>query len=79
MPCHKVEIVSCWFLKHDNEFGVLKWPGQMSAHKRSFGPLPEQEESRTQEFVLMDVQTKMIPSCQNGAKALRTLFQSHKE
>ena len=25
-PCHKARIISDWFLEHDNEFTVLKWP-----------------------------------------------------
>ncbi len=25
-PCHKAQIISDWFLKHDNEFTLLKWP-----------------------------------------------------
>ncbi len=27
-PCHKVQIISDWFLEHDNEFTLLKWPPQ---------------------------------------------------
>jgi len=27
-PCHKAQIMSNWFLEHDNEFTVLKWPPQ---------------------------------------------------
>uniref|UniRef100_A0AAY5KIQ5 Tc1-like transposase DDE domain-containing protein n=1 Tax=Esox lucius TaxID=8010 RepID=A0AAY5KIQ5_ESOLU len=27
-PCHKAQIISNWFLEHDNEFIVLKWPPQ---------------------------------------------------
>jgi len=27
-PCHKAQIISNWFLEHDNEFTVLKWPLQ---------------------------------------------------
>jgi len=27
-PCHKACIISNWFLEHDNEFTVLKWPPQ---------------------------------------------------
>ncbi len=27
-PCHKAQIISDWFLKHDNEFTLLKWPPQ---------------------------------------------------
>jgi len=27
-PCHKARIISNWFLEHDNDFTVLKWPPQ---------------------------------------------------
>jgi len=27
-PCHKAGVISDWFLEHDNEFAVLKWPPQ---------------------------------------------------
>ncbi len=29
-PCHKTQIISDWFLEHDNEFTLLKWPPQSS-------------------------------------------------
>ncbi len=28
VPCHKPQIISDWFLEHDNEFTLLKWPPQ---------------------------------------------------
>ncbi len=28
VPCHKAQIISDWFLEHDNEFTLLKWPPQ---------------------------------------------------
>ncbi len=27
-PCHKAQIIPDWFLEHDNEFTLLKWPPQ---------------------------------------------------
>ncbi len=27
-PCHKAQIISDWFLEHDNEFSLVKWPPQ---------------------------------------------------
>ncbi len=27
-PCHKAQIISDWFLEHDTEFTLLKWPPQ---------------------------------------------------
>ncbi len=29
VPCHKAQIISDWFLEHDNEFTFLKWPPQL--------------------------------------------------
>ncbi len=28
-PCHEAQIILNWFLEHDNEFTVLKWPSQL--------------------------------------------------
>ncbi len=28
VPCHKAQVISDWFLEHDNEFNLLKWPPQ---------------------------------------------------
>ncbi len=27
-PCHKAQIISDWFLEHDNELTLFKWPPQ---------------------------------------------------
>ncbi len=27
-PCHKAQIISDWFIEHENEFTLLKWPPQ---------------------------------------------------
>ncbi len=34
-PYHKAQIISDWFLEHDNEFTLLKWPPQSSTVTRS--------------------------------------------
>ncbi len=34
-PCHKAQIISDWFLEHDNEFTLLKWPPQSSQSNRA--------------------------------------------
>ncbi len=51
-PCHKVQIISDWFLEHDNEFTLLKWPPQ--------SPDPNPIEHRwyvvEREIWIMDVQ-----------------------
>jgi len=36
-PCHKAPLISNWFLEHDNEFTVLKWPSQSQLNRASLG------------------------------------------
>ncbi len=38
-PCHKAQIISDWFLEHDNEFTLLKWPPQISRSQSNRAPL----------------------------------------
>ncbi len=35
-PCHKAQIISDWFLEHDNEFTLLKWPPQLPTNPIPF-------------------------------------------
>ncbi len=51
-PCHKAQIISDWFLEHDNEFTLLKWPPQ------SPGPNPIEHlwDVVEREIWIMDVQ-----------------------
>ncbi len=44
-PCHKVQIISDWFLEHHNEFTLLKWPPQ-SPDLVILNPQPEMLLSR---------------------------------
>ncbi len=44
-PCHKAQIISDWFLEHDNEFTLLKWPPQ-SPDLVILNPQPEMLLSR---------------------------------
>ncbi len=37
-PCHKAQIISDWFLEHDNEFTLLKWPPQISRSQSNRAP-----------------------------------------
>ena len=60
MPCHKAQIISNWFLEHDNEFTVLQWPPQ----------LPDID---LQEIRIMDVQP---PNLQQLRDALMTIWKN---
>ncbi len=51
-PCHKAQIISDWFLKHDNEFTLLKWPPQSP----DLSPIEHLWDVVEREIHIMDVQ-----------------------
>ncbi|KAG1926722.1 hypothetical protein F2P79_024710 [Pimephales promelas] len=51
-PCHKAGIISDWFLEHDNEFAVLKWPPQSP----DLNPIQHLWDVVEREIRIMDVQ-----------------------
>ncbi len=51
-PCHKAQIISDWFLEHDNEFTLLKWPPQSS----DLNPIEHLWDVVEREIHIMDVQ-----------------------
>ncbi len=50
--CHKAQIISDWFLEHDNEFTLLKWPPQSP----DLIPIEHLWDVVEQEIHIMDVQ-----------------------
>ncbi len=51
-PCHKAQIFSDWFLEHDNEFTLLKWPPQSP----DLNPIEHIWDVVEREIRIMDVQ-----------------------
>ncbi len=51
-PCHKAQIISDWFLEHDNEFTLLKWPPESP----DLNPIEHLWDVVEQEIRIMDVQ-----------------------
>ncbi len=51
-PCYKAQIISDWFLEHDNEFTLLKWPPQSS----DLNPIEHLWDVMEREIHIMDMQ-----------------------
>ncbi len=51
-PCNKAQIISDWFLEHDNEFTLLKWPPQSP----DLNPIEHFWDVVEREIRIMDVQ-----------------------
>ncbi len=59
-PCHKAQIISDWFLEHDNEFSLLKWPPQSP----DLNPIENLWDVVEREIYIMDVQpTNLLQLC----------------
>ncbi len=67
-PCHKAQIISDWFLEHDNEFTLLKWPPQ-SPDLNTIEHLWDVVE---REILIMDVQTTNLQQLRNAIMSIWT-------
>ncbi len=62
-PCHKAQIISDWFLEHDDEFTLLKWP-PVTRSQSNRAPLgcDETGDSHQLRDAIMSIWTKISPT-----------------
>ncbi|KAK0141886.1 Transposable element Tcb2 transposase [Merluccius polli] len=67
-PCHKARIISDWFLEHDNEFTVLKWPPQSP----DLNPIEHLWDVVEREIRIMDVQLTNLQQLRDAIMSIWT-------
>ncbi len=67
-PCHKAQIISNWFLEHDNEFTLLKWPPQSP----DLNPIEHLWDVVEREICIMDVQPTNLEQLHDAIMSIWT-------
>ncbi len=67
-PCHKAQINSDWFLEHNNEFTLLKWPPQSP----DLNPIEHIWDVVEQEICIMDVQLANLQQLRDAIMSIWT-------
>ncbi len=67
-PCHKAQIISDWFLEHDNEFTLLKWPPQSP----DLNPIEHLWDVVERDILIMDVQTTNLQQLRDAIMSIWT-------
>ncbi len=67
-PCHKAQIISDWFLEHDNEFTLLKWPPQSP----DLNPVEHLWDVVEREIYIMDVQPTNLQQLRDAIMSIWT-------
>ncbi len=67
-PCHKAQIISDWFLEHDNEFTLLKWPPQSP----DLNPTEHLWDVVEREIRIMDVQLTNLQQLRDAIMSIWT-------
>ncbi len=66
--CHKSQIISDWFLEHDNEFTLLKWPPQSP----DLNPIEHIWDVVEQQICIMDVQPTNLQQLRDAIMSIWT-------
>ncbi len=69
-PCHKSQIISDWFLEHDNKFTLLKWPQQSP----NLNPIEHLWDVVEQEIRIMDVQPTNLQQLMLDEQAIMSIW-----
>ncbi len=67
-PCHIAQIISDWFLEHDNEFTLLKWPPQSP----DLNPIEHLWDVVEWEICIMDVQPTNLQQLHDAIMSIWT-------
>ncbi len=67
-PCHKAQYISDWFLEHDNDFTLLKWPPQSP----DINPIEHLWDVVEREIRIMDVQLTNLPQLRDAIMSIWT-------
>ncbi len=67
-PCHKAQIISDWFLEHDNEFTLLIWP----PHSPDLNPIEHLWDVVEREIRIMDVQPTNLQQLHDAIMSIWT-------
>ncbi len=68
MHCHEAQIISDWFLEHDNEFTLLKWPPQSP----DLSPIEQLWDVEEREIHIMNVQTTNLQQLRDAINSICT-------
>ncbi len=67
-PCHKTQIISDWFLEHNNKFILLKWPPKSP----DFSPIEHLWDVVEREICIMDVQPTNLQQLRDAIMSIWT-------